>query len=184
MARSARMWLVAVACLACFYAQAAQLPKTGRLTVTVLDSLTKQPVAKALITVQNKNFGKVPQHGESDDSGTWSTAALDAGEYYLDVHAIAKGYRNDEANVVSIEAGQSHTRTILLTPDGIIEGTITDQDGVPLKDIRVEALANANVDGTRTFKAELIVFTDDRGRYQMKTVPPGNYVVRVTQPFV
>src|SRR5262245_47118294 len=54
---------------------------------------------------------------------------------------------------------------------GTVEGTITDQSGVPLPGVSVE-LSSPNLQGTRT------AVTSADGRYRFPSVPPGQYKVQ------
>jgi hypothetical protein len=60
-----------------------------------------------------------------------------------------------------------------------ITGTVTDEAGEPMVDLRVRVLARSTVAGRRKLMPGAIVKTDDRGVYRIGRLPPGEYTVVV-----
>lgn len=58
-----------------------------------------------------------------------------------------------------------------------IEGTVTDEMGVPLVNAQVQATRYGIVQGVRRATTMATVGTDDRGRYRLFGLGPGEYVV-------
>jgi hypothetical protein len=87
---------------------------------------------------------------------------------------------------VTVEAGQTAQVAIRLDHASELSGTILYDDGSPAINLRVKLLRKtktgeiASMDGIMVpgFGAE--VATDDRGRYRLIGVPPGEYAISVT----
>jgi hypothetical protein len=67
--------------------------------------------------------------------------------------------------------------TITLWRNGSITGAVRDEHGEPAVGVNVECLRRVFTGGQRRFvPASTSVFTDDRGRYRVGNVPPGEYI--------
>ena len=74
------------------------------------------------------------------------------------------------------------TLTFKMVPDGIISGIVFDEAGEPVRQAQVRAervrVAGAN-EGLRQNGSAGTAMTDDRGRYEISPLTPGEYKLRV-----
>jgi hypothetical protein len=157
-------------------------------TSTIRGRLTTpggQPLAGALVRAVPGRGGRASD--VSDAEGRYVITGLPAGEYR--VEANKNGY-------VTFQYGQTATsrvgRSIVVGNDQGIEridfalprtsaiaGTVVDEYGEPLHDVAVDVLHVQSVAGRVRAMRARGRRTDDRGRYRVFGMPPGNYVVRV-----
>jgi protocatechuate 3,4-dioxygenase beta subunit len=65
--------------------------------------------------------------------------------------------------------------TINLTPQAVLAGRVTDQDGDPLQGIQVRASRQVYQGGRRQLRTEGSAITDDQGNYRIANLAPGRY---------
>lgn len=151
----------------------------ARLQGTVVNGLTREPLAKVQVHVMKREpEGLTAAYGAlTDDSGRFSVAPIAPGTYYL---------RPDRAGfllavsvpTVEIKPGQQVADYRLeMSPRALISGRVTGDAGDPLRGvaIRVEP-----VSGNGLLLSFLFAgggSTDDRGNYRI-AVPPGKYRIR------
>ncbi|SET45385.1 TonB-dependent receptor domain-containing protein [Hymenobacter actinosclerus] len=81
-------------------------PGTGRVTGTVIDAATRQPVPYATVVLLSPATGKPVDGTSADESGKFSIPRLRAGTYTVQVSFI--GYKNfEKPGVVITEAGNT-----------------------------------------------------------------------------
>ncbi len=122
---------------------------------------------------------------DSDTNGRYRFDAR-AGSYLL---AVAKpGFLVADAGTtvgasgrIPVQiSGTTTTRDVIMAPAASIEGRVIDSVGGPVVDVLVEA-RQIRGDGSRA-PAVASARTDDRGRYRLHTVPPGEYTMEATVP--
>jgi len=80
-----------------------------------------------------------------------------------------------QSTELRVEAGKTSELRIELQRGGRIYGTVTDQAGHPIKDVRIFMLA---MQGRPIPMPGTAVQSDEKGQYQIKAVPPGEYGIR------
>ena len=163
----------------------------GSISGIVVDDSTRLPVRHALVSAATPG---APAGGQvhTDDTGRFRIDGLPPGDYTLYVSAPAylpSGFDASGARgrgrTIALGVGQ-HARDLVITlvRAAAISGVITSPTGEPLGDVAVHlsrwgyssrtgerTLVGADAPGTST---------DDRGRYRLHGVPPGEYFVITT----
>ncbi len=128
----------------------------------------------------------------ADGSGRFSIEVPRAGSWRLS--AVARGFRAQNYDehegffsaVVLSDAVPTFVLTFHLTPDSVLTGLIFDDSGEPVGSAQVTAelvLVAAPGESTRP-RTVGTVQTDDRGRYEIGGLAPGQYRLRVqAQPW-
>ncbi|NOV00234.1 carboxypeptidase-like regulatory domain-containing protein [Paenibacillus planticolens] len=104
------------------------------------------------------------------DDGRYMLGMLPEGTY--DVTAEADGYLKETISGIHAVIGQEHANVNFnLKPSAIIEGTVTDEQGQPLRDIRVivkEPEKQMEISSS---------YTDSSGHFSVSKMPSGTYTV-------
>lgn len=135
----------------------------------------------------------------TDENGYYEITTLDSGEYKVSAKImmetfpffLVKFYDNkdhySEADPVLVDNGKETPNIDFQfdynLPTGGIAGTITDANGSPLKGIYIFAWRNSEGDSFysnyRGFRS--LVKTDENGKYEIKNLSAGEYVVSATR---
>jgi protocatechuate 3,4-dioxygenase beta subunit len=167
---------------------------TGSIKVIVVDSVTHQPVRKAMVRVTGMdgdsnatNSGvprgvagdqtpHTPQSQTTDASGTFEEANLQPGQYSLSVqHQNYPRTRFGGSRTISIKAGEQTDTIIELVPGATVSGRVVDEDGDPLDGcvVRVQSAKppyqNAMVMGT--------LRSSEDGAYRLYGILAGKYIL-------
>ena len=118
--------------------------------------------------------------------GHFAFTGLPPAKYSLT--ASARGYRahgfNQHGNFFTgIAVGPDLDGSNLvfrLVPDAAIEGSVTDDDGEPVRNANVQLFQRNNETGQQRTQVIFNAVTDDRGRYQCSHLSPGTYFVAVS----
>jgi hypothetical protein len=149
-----------------------------------------QPIRRALVTLSGGGLPATVQT-VTDDSGRFVFTELPAGRYTLtaDKPAWVRTYVGSKrvgrgpATPIALADGQRLTNIrIGLLRGGAIEGTVVDEHGKPLASAQVQVSLVTILNGERklvpALGAQPWATTDDRGRYRLFGLPPGDYVAR------
>jgi hypothetical protein len=179
--------------LCVLHAQVPNAPasKPAKLELTVVDSITNQPVANA--SVELDRISPPPssvRHATSDEHGHASFPQVEPGKYRIALIQVA-GYTYDPPDTLSssftpitVEEGAVvQAGNVAVVPLGAIQGTVTDEMGEPVVGAEVTVLRFSYLAGLKTLAAPAQAApgtTDARGRYRTSAVLPGRYYVRVS----
>jgi protocatechuate 3,4-dioxygenase beta subunit len=150
-----------------------------------------QPIARASVTLMRKDAILPQRTATTDSEGRFGFAALPAGTFRL---AAAKdGYaaaREDEIVVpgfpylgsgpaVTLAEHDSRSFEITLVRHRAITGYVTDEHADPVEGALIQLLQVRYAAGRRSLVPADVDgrMTDDRGRYRVFSVPPGDYIV-------
>jgi hypothetical protein len=164
--------------------QTPQPAQTGLLIGQVVDGLSDRPVGGTLVTLMGR-VGGTTDVVLTDAQGRFVFEGLKKNAYTIS--ASKPGYLDGEYG----QRRASGAGTTLQLADGehvgdvkvpiwkyaSITGTITDEAGEPMIDLRVRVLARSIVAGRRKLTPGAIAKTDDRGVYWIGRLPPGEYVI-------
>lgn len=174
-AKTALVLLTSTLGLLC--AQAPASNPTGRIHITVLDSVTEQPVSGVLVVLQ----GGSPVHSSHGDSGPQGTLELTGLPFanYAVLQTQVPHYSMIRSGLSATITPQQSAAdlTIHIDPAAQISGNIVDEQGRPAKYAEVSAWTmTPNIGGVSWFKVQL-AYTDANGHYELRDLAPGTYLL-------
>jgi len=157
-----------------------------RIAGTVVSSMTGEPLGAAKVSIVATEDEKFQRHVITPPDGRFAFADLPVGKYSLT--ASAHGYRAQGFNqhgdfFTGIAVGpdlDAGNLTFRLVPDAGIEGTVTEEDGEPVRNANVALFQCTNDTGQQRTQQVFGAVTDDRGHYQFSHRSPGTYFVAVS----
>jgi uncharacterized protein (DUF2141 family) len=162
---------------------AAAQDQTGRIEGIVLDSVSHQPVRKAMVSInftgitRGQDQNKGPQSTTTDFSGAFSFGDLPAGDYRVTI--MHQNYPQGTGLVqkrVRVSPGETAARlTVELIPGGAISGRLVDEDGDPLNGCFVQPHPAKNVNQGIPMRQAPMIRED--GTYRIYDIPPGKYII-------
>lgn len=166
---------------------ASRAPATYRIAGTVVSSLTNQPLAGIVVVITPTSNRRSSQMMKTAADGRFAFADLAEAKYSLTT-ASAPGYRpqgfNQHGNFftgIAVGPGLDAEGLIFrLVPDASIEGTITDDDGEPVRNANVQLYQRNNDTGQQRTQQMSNAISDDRGHFQFGHLEPGTYFVGVS----
>lgn len=148
----------------------------------IIDAVSRKGIAGARGQLQDaeawNDGGTVPRSFTTDEQGYFSVNSLPASTYVLSVQAT--GYANyngwqGQGRVNLAAGGEKDLGEIGMMPAASVIGrVISEENGQPLQDARVELRQNNQWGGWSTKS----VPTDAEGRFELSDVEPGAYTVR------
>jgi hypothetical protein len=179
---------IVIVCWACvllvpLVLNAQEAQPSGSISGTVIDAVTKQPVASVEIRARNLWPGYSGPHigsATSDSGGHFVMDALPEGRYFI--FASREGYvshriTGTSSRWIMLTAGQHiNDLTIELTPGAAISGHIKSIDGKPLAGVSVEVLRYFQADSGKQLRGVgEPVSTGAGGDYRISNLPSGEY---------
>lgn len=163
------------------------------ITGTVVNSVTHSSVPRCKMTATptgRPGSSQAPTFDsfETDESGHFDVPVDSAGAWRLTAHA--RGYivqsldEHEGYSSAVVLTPESPTQDVVfpLTPNSSIFGTVLDEANEPIRQARVtlQSVAPRDSDnGQPTAAVRGQALTDDRGRYELPNLPPGDYRVSV-----
>jgi len=131
-----------------------------------------------------------PEGGKSktgDDTGRFVFDNLAAGDYMLQgtkAGFVTGGYGAPASGApplpISVEAGSTFRDVVIkLTPQGVVSGHVTNEDGDVVPWVPVTAYRATYVRGRKQLERAGSATTDDEGYYRIASLPPGRYYLGV-----
>lgn len=142
-----------------------KLVPQGKITVTVTDAATGNPIADAQSLISQGS--EILEYALTEANGTAVYEELSANTY--NVYAAPQGYAPANANV-TLATGDNKFITLAATKVGSISGTVKTGNGTPMPHVRLTAVAD---DGNRTTK---YTTSDAAGSYRID-LGNGTYAV-------
>ena len=157
--------------------------------IVTTDDTIAQPIRRALLTLTGGGLRGSLQTVTSDD-GRFEFPSLPAGRYtvtaqkpaYLVTYYGGKRPGFGPGTPIALEDGQRlSTIAMTLTRGGVVAGTVRDENGSPISSAQVSLMRPVIADGDRKLQSANPSWetTDDRGRYRIYGIPPGEYTVVV-----
>jgi len=144
---------------------------------TVVDSVTGNPIHGALVQAYGRSTF-------TDSEGKFQFDGLPAGP--TTVQAAKPGYlaHNDFASrspkSFSLQLGPEAPPAVLkLTPEGVVFGQVTDENGEPLESFTVSLLFRNPLGPSMFWNPRLRAITDDEGKFRIAGLHPGTYFLAI-----
>jgi uncharacterized protein (DUF2141 family) len=159
----------------------------------VTDNASAQPIRHATVSLNNSDVRRT-MVSATNDAGEFAFADLPAGHYTLSAfrggystgyYGARQSWKSPGASIVLAD-GQRVIATLRMMHGSVLSGIVTDAYGRPVPNFRVVAMRARVSGGERQFESTFTGGspTDDRGRYRLYGLTPGNYVVAVSVPSV
>jgi uncharacterized protein (DUF2141 family) len=162
--------------------QSPQNPTTCPCTLrgTVLDSVTGNPIHGAFVQASTGSAWSVL----TDSEGKFQMDALPAGPITLTAakpgFLPADEFGSSASKSVSVQSGaDAATASLKLTPEGVIFGQVTDENGEPLENFTVSVLSRNPMNLPLYPNPSQRVSTDDEGKFRIAGLHPGFYYVAI-----
>ncbi len=155
-------------------------PQEYAVAGAVVNSVTGQAINRAVVEM----FGSANGATMTDPNGHFEFNSVTEGSVTL---VAAKPGFFDEQGMSNgqfvVQVGPSTTSIVLrMVPANSIVGRVTTQEGDPIEDVQVRAIAEQIVGGRRTwFDHGYQAQTLEDGNYRISNIPPGTYYVAVEE---
>ena len=161
--------------------------QNGVIGGVVRNGWSKAPIKRAIVTLRTTGSEILEALAYSESNGAFAFTGVPPGEYTL--CARFSGYERacvggggDEtgkpAPLIALSAGERKQDVIIsMLPNGSVAGTVTDPDGDPVANARVELLRPVYMRRTLRWQRAEVAMTNDRGEYHLTFVQPGEYRV-------
>ncbi|WP_164020500.1 carboxypeptidase regulatory-like domain-containing protein [Pyxidicoccus trucidator] len=148
------------------------LPRASAVTGRITDpkGLPLRGLELSLVRPTPKG-DTLQEQTRTDADGRFLLHATDPGDHRIDVRESRQ-----RSTSFPVRAPAEDVR-LSLTPGPSVKGTVVDVDGLPLEDCRVELHDPSTGAYQELLRAE---YTDARGRFHLRGVKPGHYVVRAS----
>src|SRR5215831_3276722 len=178
-----RSWLFAILALplACHIQNPSALaeqaaPELVEVTGRVLNSVTGEPVAGALVQI----YAPARKVQFTTADGSFAFSDLPPGSY--SPVARKPGFFNDQELSTPmlpqlIQATQRESITLKLMPEAILYGEIKGEEGQPLESVVVRAQQWQVQNGERRLVTVRDAVTDDEGNFRLTDLRPGRYLL-------
>ena len=162
-----------------------EAPITFRISGTVVNSVSGQPVSKVMVAIGPAEGSDPVKKVVTDQSGQFDFANLKRGKYWLEAQAhgfSAQRFDQHEEFSTAIAVGpnlNSSNLVFRLRPDATILGTVTDEQNEPVRGAQAMLFRMGVQDGAAFTRLFASVSTDDVGQYRFSHLSPGKYYVAV-----
>ena len=187
-------------CTLCLAAQRGRVPQPPKATPPdpeklctlegkVVHAITGEPLRKARLTVVSPGGeSRGPQAATSDAEGKFRIVNVEPGRYLLSADRVGfvrsrYGGRTGSSagTMLALEPGQSLTGMVVkLTPQGVILGSVLDEDGDPAPNVHVMVLRWRFQGGRRELTPAGGGQSNDIGEYRVANLSPGRYYLSAT----
>src|SRR5450432_778214 len=160
-----------------------------RISGTVVNTKTAQPLARVLVAVTDTKNPKISQTLVTGEDGRFQFQ-LAAGKYSLQGGRrgfLSYAYEQHENFWTGIVTGaglDTENLTLRLPPTAMIHGKITEETGEPVRAATVTIFRENHFSGVSRIEAAANVATDDLGTYEVDSLGAGTYFISATaQPW-
>ncbi len=165
--------------------QPAAPKKPGSVEGVVTNSVTGEPVKKAVVSLQpfggNSNYAAATDsaghfHFDSVEPGTYQAIAQRDG--FIPAH---DGFHGSLGAKPFVLAEEQHVKDLVvkLLPLAVVSGHVLDEDGDPIVRANVQALRYVYDRGGKQLNPAGFASTNDLGEYQFTNLPPGRFFFQV-----
>ena len=162
---------------------------SSRLTGRVIAADNGKPVRRAYVSIAiPTTSGRLyfdhmtGRSVQTDTNGYFEFDHLPAGSYSIIIDPVSGFLRSSRTYATVVEGGTAQV-TIGVVRAGAIEGRVLDENGHAVLGAQVHAMRRINIGGHNKVQGSLWAMTDDRGRFRIFNVPPGeHYLVATYMP--
>lgn len=181
----------------------AQDKAPGGVEGRVVHAQTGAPLRKVTVSLRTSNAGIGPGGQASLPATALSALTDEQGRYVIDEAPpgsyvivaekpgmLRRAFNPTEDAIVGamvvVKSGEVlRGMDIRLTPQGVVAGRVTDEDGAPVSGLLVAAMQSMRLVGQQLMGTAGSAQTDDRGEFRLAGLRPGKYVIGVRgQPLV
>ena len=163
-------------------ASAATYPIAG----TIVAETSGQPLQRATVEILNTATGKQVQSTTSDEYGHFAFPTVPPGNYIL--QGTAPGYLRTHyddhdgytTGIILPTAVDTQSLILKLHPQGILTGTILDENAEPVRQANVRLFRQTHDFGDDRIVGASGTNTDDLGHFEIQRLAPGAYLMAVT----
>jgi protocatechuate 3,4-dioxygenase beta subunit len=142
-------------------------------------------VKKVWVSLQRLEANTASVSSVTDANGAFLLRDIEPGRYRLWAERngfVRTGFGaksvGSPGTVLVVDAGQNlRDLAIKIMPQAVITGRVFDQDGEPVADVHVQALAFEYVRGKRQLVADRDCMTNDLGEYRLHSLAPNRYLI-------
>ena len=174
------------------WAQQEQNAAVYRVSGVVVNTVTGEPVPRALVDVnvpvERKRADGITEFNAkrlavmTDGSGQFSLEGVPAGRYAIGVrkpgYITEWEYRARPQQQTEVGPGAAGSVRVVLVPQGVIAGHVTDVRGHGLAGIMVQVQTSVISEGKRTWQQAGVANSDEDGEFRVSSLKPGDYLVR------
>lgn len=163
------------------------VPPQQKCTVSgiVLSAATGQPLRDAGVTLREAGVRRTPLSAMTGADGRFEIKNVDSARYYLVVSkagyvTMQYGQKSpdDPGRVLALAAGQTvRDISFQLIRGAVITGYVYNEDGEPIEYVQVRAEHYRYYQGKRRLMPMGFAQTDDRGKYRIFDLAPGEYYI-------
>lgn len=160
---------------------APSVSRTHTLSGTVVNSVSGEPVHRAMVQVTPANGASVISV-LTDSEGRFEFPALPEADITVLVHkpgyfsGLELNSSHFEPEVVHLAADVSGLSLNLL-PEGVVAGHVATSKGEPIEDSPVRILREVLANGYRRWEVRAQATTDEDGQFRMVGLMPGRYLL-------
>jgi hypothetical protein len=188
-----RLWILIVAALLSSALVEAQITSYGEVRAggldatapkhsvsgTVVNSATSEPIPRALVQI----MGLQQRSDFTDSQGNFHFEGVLEGPARFT--ARKPGYFNSEELAhgggglgLSLGIGADVPSIVIkLTPEGVVTGTITGEDGEPLERVQLRFRRQVVFNGRKQWQDRMHATTNEDGEFRAASLPPGAYYI-------
>jgi len=151
--------------------QPTPLPSNCAADGVVVNSVTGEPIPRAHVMALVSQTS-----GTADNLGHWSLTNITCGR--LQIAATRPGFLNGGVRdplTISSES-PAHDVRIQLTPQSVVLGKVTDEQGDPVMNAQISVLTSRVIEGRRSFQMMSATQTNDLGEFRIASLPAGKFI--------
>jgi len=150
------------------------------LTGTVVNSVTGEPISRALVQIN----GMAQQSAFTSGDGHFQFEGLNAGVVMFNVRKPGFFNENEVSpgryRGASVQVGPNTEPVVVkLVPEAIVYGRVVDADGEPMENARIEARTISIVNGRKEPQQRRGGSTNEDGEFRIAGLTPGPYYIAV-----
>ncbi len=152
---------------------------------TLLNAITGEPLRKAVVTLRKTGVRGQRNQVQTGVDGRFVFPNLVPGDYTLSAERtgfVGASYRGSTSQVgvsaLTLKEGQTVDGIVFrLTPQGILKGTVTDEDGDPVANTQITLWAWRWDESGKKLAGVRNDRTNDAGEFRISNVSPGRYLL-------